>query len=61
VIYGCKPPLRETHFQVAVMGELSDEDISRFVKALGDVRKEFRAVRSRIPSGRSGDKPASAI
>jgi 2-aminoethylphosphonate-pyruvate transaminase len=60
VVYGCKPPLRETHFQVAVMGELSDEVISRFVKALGDVQVEFRAARSRIPSRRSGDKPASA-
>lgn len=60
VVYGCKPPLRETHFQVAVMGELPDDEISRFVQALGDVQKEFRAARSRIPARRSGARPASA-
>lgn len=45
VVYGCKPPLRESHFQVAVMGELPDEEISRFVEALGDVHKEVAAGR----------------
>jgi 2-aminoethylphosphonate-pyruvate transaminase len=45
VVYGCKPPLHESHFQVAVMGELSDEEISRFVEALGDVHQEVAAAR----------------
>lgn len=45
VVYGCKPPLRESHFQVAVMGELSDNDIYRFVEALGDVHKEVATAR----------------
>lgn len=45
VVYGCKPPLRESHFQVAVMGELSDDDVSGFVEALGDVHKEVAAAR----------------
>jgi len=45
VVYPCKPPLRESHFQVAVMGEVSDEEIARFVEALGDVRDEVAATR----------------
>lgn len=45
VVYGCKPPLRESHFQVAVMGEISDEEISRFVEALGDVHQEVAEAR----------------
>jgi len=30
---------------VAVMGELSDDDVSGFVEALGDVHKEVAAAR----------------
>jgi len=40
VVYACKPPLRERYFQVAVMGEVSAEEISRFVVALGEVHAE---------------------
>jgi len=45
VVYGCKPPLRESYFQVGVMGEVSDDEISCFVTALGEVRKEVATVR----------------
>jgi len=41
----CKPPLRESYFQVGVMGEVSDDEISCFVETLGEVRKEVAAVR----------------
>lgn len=40
VVYACKPPWRERYFQVGVMGEISDDEISCFVKVLGEVRKE---------------------
>ncbi len=40
VVYACKPPLQERYFQVGVMGEISDDEISCFVEALGEVRKE---------------------
>lgn len=45
VVYACKPPLRESHFQVAVMGEVTDEEIGRFVEALGEVREEIAGSR----------------
>ncbi len=46
VVYACKPPLRASHFQVAVMGEVTDEEIARFVEALGEVREELAGSRS---------------
>jgi 2-aminoethylphosphonate-pyruvate transaminase len=34
VVYGCKPPLAPRYFQVAVMGELADEDLHDFVEVV---------------------------
>jgi 2-aminoethylphosphonate-pyruvate transaminase len=34
LIYGCKPPLAPRWFQVAVMGELAEEDLHDFLEAL---------------------------
>lgn len=45
VVYACKPPLHESYFQVGVMGEISDEEISCFIEALGDVHDEVATTR----------------
>jgi len=34
VVYACKPPLAPRYFQVAVMGELADEDLLDFVEVV---------------------------
>jgi len=34
IVYACKPPLAMRYFQVAVMGELADEDLHDFVEAV---------------------------
>ena len=34
LIYGCKAPLAPHYFQVAVMGDLSDDDLARFLEVL---------------------------
>jgi 2-aminoethylphosphonate-pyruvate transaminase len=34
LIYGCKPPLAPCYFQLAVMGELEDEDLHNFLKVM---------------------------
>ncbi|HEX5094005.1 MAG TPA: aminotransferase class V-fold PLP-dependent enzyme [Burkholderiales bacterium] len=41
VVYGCKPPLAPRYFQVAVMGELADEDLHDFVEV---VRAQIEAA-----------------
>ncbi len=37
LVYGAKPPLDQRYFQVAVMGELSDDDLAGFLAALESV------------------------
>lgn len=43
VIYACKAPLGPRHFQVAVMGDLRDADLSGFMDALGSLLDEASA------------------
>jgi len=45
IVYACKPPLHDRYFQVGVMGEISEDEISSFVAALADVQREVAAVR----------------
>jgi 2-aminoethylphosphonate-pyruvate transaminase len=50
VVYGCKPPLQDRYFQVAVMGEFADERVPAFIEALGAV------VRGGTPRRRSAGR-----
>jgi 2-aminoethylphosphonate-pyruvate transaminase len=43
VIYACKAPLGPRYFQVAVMGDLRDADLSGFMDALGSLLDEASA------------------
>jgi 2-aminoethylphosphonate-pyruvate transaminase len=48
VIYGTKPPLAPRYFQLSVMGDLTDADLSGFLAALGSVlsgpAQQYRAA-----------------
>jgi 2-aminoethylphosphonate-pyruvate transaminase len=48
VIYGAKPPLAPRYFQLSVMGDLTDADVSGFLAALGSVlsgpAQQYRAA-----------------
>jgi aspartate aminotransferase-like enzyme len=37
IIYGTKAPLAPCYFQLSVMGDLTDADLSGFLAALGSV------------------------
>jgi len=45
VIYDCKPPLRGKYFQIANMGDLSDEVLDAFLAAFGDALLRARSRR----------------
>jgi len=49
VVYACKPPLHDRYFQVGVMGEISEEEISSFVAALGAVSEAVAEARCQDP------------
>jgi 2-aminoethylphosphonate-pyruvate transaminase len=49
VIYDCKPPLKGKYFQVANMGDLSDETLDAFLVAFGDALARARARRGHAP------------
>ena len=48
VIYGAKPPLAPRYFQLSVMGDLTDADVSGFLAALGSLlsgpAQQYRAA-----------------
>jgi 2-aminoethylphosphonate-pyruvate transaminase len=48
VIYGTKPPLAPRYFQLSVMGDLTDADVSGFLAALGSLlsgpAQQYRAA-----------------
>ncbi len=44
VIYGCKAHLKDRYFQIANMGELSDEVVEGFLDAFGVVLREYREL-----------------
>lgn len=45
VVYGCKPPLQDRYFQVAVMGEIPDAQVTGFIDALDSVTRGRSAHR----------------
>lgn len=65
IIYGCKPPLEDRFFQVANMGELTDEQIAGFLGTLRLVLAELRRAKREAQPGmgvvaRAADRTASA-
>jgi len=49
VVYACKPPLAPRYFQVAVMGELADEDLLDFVEVVRSLTEAAPAPLLALP------------